>query len=106
MAWPEVQSYDRNMRRFTTAARPSRHLVLELAAAEFGADEVPDELHELDALARADRGRLIVALGIGAGLRARERGLRRTHGLKGAARSSRSVRIMSTISRRWSPMPA
>src|SRR5882762_1751939 len=33
--------------------RRVEHLVLELAAAELGADEVPDELHELDALAGA-----------------------------------------------------
>src|SRR5215813_15544768 len=30
-----------------------KHLVLELAAAELGANEVPDQLHELDPLPRA-----------------------------------------------------
>src|SRR6266849_3431533 len=66
--------------------RRVEHLVLELAAPELGADEVPDELHELDALARPGGARLVVARGVGAGLGARERGLRRRHGLEGAAR--------------------
>src|SRR5882724_405784 len=38
------------------------HLVLELAPSELGTDEIPDQLHELDALARARGGRLVVAL--------------------------------------------
>src|SRR6266849_1896279 len=66
--------------------RRIEHLVLELAASELGADEIPDEFHELDALTRARSGRLVVAFRVGAGIRAGERGLRGRHGLEGAAR--------------------
>src|SRR5207245_1409240 len=65
--------------------RRVEHLVLELAPAELGADEVPDELDELDALARGGGGGFVVPLGVGAGLLAREGGLRGRHGLEGAA---------------------
>src|SRR6266508_478564 len=66
--------------------RRVEHLVLELAASELGADEIPDELHELDALTRARSGRLVVAFRVGAGIRAGERGLRGRHGLESTAR--------------------
>src|SRR5262245_36639750 len=57
--------------------RRVEHLVLELAAAELGAHEVPDQLEELHALARR-RGRpAMIALEVGARGRALEAGLRR-----------------------------
>src|SRR6266545_958326 len=56
--------------------RRIEHLVLELAAAELGADEIPDELHELDALAGAGGRRLVVPLGVAAAFPARQRGAR------------------------------
>src|SRR5438552_17315165 len=52
--------------------RRVEHLVLELAPRELGADEIPDELDQLDAVARAGRARLEVALGRGARLLADE----------------------------------
>src|SRR4051812_22796585 len=42
-------------------------LVLLVAAAELGADEIPGEPHERDALARTDRRRLEVAFDVAAG---------------------------------------
>src|SRR5207247_150881 len=66
--------------------RRVEHLVLELASAELGADEVPDELDELDPFARRGGGGPVVPLGVGASFLAREGGLRGRHGLKGAAR--------------------
>src|SRR5262245_4327772 len=61
------------------------HLVLELPSAELRADEVPDELEELDPLARLRCRPTHEPLDVGARLRARERGLRRRQLLEGAA---------------------
>src|SRR6266581_4262657 len=62
------------------------HLVLELAAAELRADKVPDELDELDPVARVRHARPVVALRVCPGLPAREARLGRGHGLEGSAR--------------------
>src|SRR3990170_1469377 len=52
--------------------RRVEHLVLQLAAAELRADEVPDELDQLDPVARVRHARPVVALRVRPGLRARE----------------------------------
>src|SRR3990172_11586268 len=52
--------------------RRVEHLVLQLAAAELRSDEVPDELDQLDPVARVRHARPVVALRVRPGLRARE----------------------------------